>query len=77
VRGVAKAVGENFVAAELVGIACQSVCQERPALGDAIAAVLDVIGKPERVERGERLVEVRKRMLDEPRPDVEADWNAH
>jgi hypothetical protein len=75
--GVAKAVAEHLVAAELVGIAGERVREERPALGNAIAAVLDVIGQPQRVERCERLVEIWERLLDEPRPDVEADRNPH
>jgi hypothetical protein len=42
-----------------------------------MAVVLDVIRHPQRVERRDRLVEVRKRRLDEPRPDVETDGNGH
>jgi len=77
VRGVTEAVGKDFVTAQLVGIAREGVREERPPLGDAMAAVLDVIRQPERVERAERLVEIRKGALDEPRPDVEADGNGH
>src|SRR5437588_11734373 len=39
-------------------------------------SVLHLIRQPERVERAERLVEIRKRLFDEPRPDVQADVQA-
>jgi len=60
VRRVPKAVAQDFVAREFVRIAGQGPDQERPALGDLVAVVLDVVRKPERVERADRPVEVRE-----------------
>jgi hypothetical protein len=59
-RRVPKAVAQDFVAASLVRIPGERPGQERPALGDLVAAVLNMIREPERVERRSGLVQVRK-----------------
>ena len=73
VRGIAEAVAQHLVAAELVRIAGQRVGEERPALRDRMRRVLDVIREPERVERVRGLVQVREGGGDEARPDIETD----
>src|SRR5436309_13202093 len=50
VRGIAKAVAEHLVAAELVGIPSQRPGQEAPALRDVMAGVLEMVRKPKGVE---------------------------
>ena len=76
-RGIAKAIAQDLVAAELVRIATERIREQAPALGHLVAAVLHVIGKPERVERAARLIEVRERVLHQARPHVEADGHRH
>ena len=77
VRRVAEAVAQHFVAAPLVGIAGERPDQERPALGDLVAVVLDVVREPERVEGADRPIEVWEGRRDQARPDVEADGDGH
>src|SRR3984893_18334266 len=76
-RRVAEAVAEDLVGAELVGIAREGEGEERPALGDLVRAVLDMVGKPERVEGADRLIQIREELLHEPGPDIETYGYGH
>src|SRR3989442_531737 len=77
VRGIAKAVAEHLVAAELVGIPSQRPGQEAPALRDVMAGVLDMVRKPEGVEGRGGAVQVRKGRLHQTRPHVEPHGHSH
>src|SRR4029077_20869358 len=70
------AVADHLVPAELTRVSRQGPGEQRPALRDLVGPVLHVVGQPERVERGDGLVVVREGVLDEARPDVEADRDA-
>src|SRR3989475_11852863 len=77
VRGIAKAVAEHLVAAELVGIPSQRPGQEAPALRDVMAGVLDMVRKPEGVEGRGGAGQVRKGRLHQTRPHVEPHGHSH
>jgi hypothetical protein len=74
---IAEAIAEHFVGAELVGIARERKREKRPAFGDLVRAVLDMVGEPERLEGADALVQVREEALYQPRPDIETHRYGH
>ena len=76
-RGVAKAVAQHVVAHQFVRIARQRVHRHRPAFGHIMPVVLNMIGKPYRIERMDDLVEIGEKIGYMAGPRVDAHRDAH
>ena len=58
VRRVAKTVAQHIMAYQFVRVAGQRVDGQRPTLGHIVPVVLDMIRKPDRIERMDDLIEI-------------------